>query len=70
MVAGSMMIICSNYSKTPTMICREENHGQNRLTKPPNIACRLTCCHIPFRGFFSLEKHFPFRELVRVATRS
>jgi len=25
----------------------------------PNKACRLTCCHVPFRGFFSLEKHFP-----------
>jgi hypothetical protein len=42
------------------------------LHKPAaaNIACRLTCCHVPFKGFFPLEKHFPFRWLVRVATRS
>ena len=36
----------------------------------PNKACRLTCCHVPFKGLFPLEKHFPFCGLVRVATRS
>jgi hypothetical protein len=36
----------------------------------PNKACRLTCCHVPFRSIFPLEKHFPFRQLVLVATRS
>jgi hypothetical protein len=28
------------------------------LQNLPNIACRLTCCHVPFKGIFSLEKHF------------
>jgi hypothetical protein len=40
------------------------------LQNLPNIACRLTCCHVPLKGFFSLENLVPFRELVRVATRS
>jgi hypothetical protein len=39
------------------------------LQNLPNIACRLTCCHVPFKGFFSLEKHCPFRQLVRMGTR-
>jgi hypothetical protein len=36
---------------------------QNR----PDIACTRTCCHDPFKGFFSLEKLAPFYGLVRAA---
>jgi len=31
---------------------------------------RLTCCHVPFKGFFPLENLVPFRQLALVATRS
>ena len=30
------------------------------LQNLPNIACRLTCCHVPFKGFFPLENIFRF----------
>ena len=55
---GSLSLVFKRFPKSYA--------GQQRA----NIACRLTCCHVPFRGIFPLEKHSPFRQLVRVATRS
>ena len=56
--------------------CKKSAFKQNLQAKAqllsktaPNIACRRTVCHVPFRGFFPLEKHYPFRWLVLVATR-
>ncbi len=40
------------------------------LQNLPNKACRLTCCHVPFKSLFPLENMVPFRQLVLVATRS
>jgi len=66
--AGVVLIPLAQYH-CPAWICSYEDQTTSAAHPLPlravsseqvaHIACRLTCCHIPFKGFFSLEKHFP-----------
>jgi hypothetical protein len=52
-------IIRNNASRSKTWLLGKDraDHRVQRMA-----------CHVPFRGIFPLEEHFPFRGLVLVAT--